>query len=174
MEDNLFEKDFIEKGDWTDEQKEFISKLFADIELALKDRFPAVSKDMRIRYEFPEEGIGVKITAECSDMEDIYLGELDCRQHLDSFREYPKESLRMLASMLNNHIVSVYERVITKALSVQLGNLIQQSEKYGCTNETLLVDKSKKIIQSTSIPENVVLMHPSTFQATKKGLKESQ
>ncbi len=173
MGDNLFEKEFIEKGDWTDEQKEFISKFFTDIDLALKDRFPAVSKDMKIRYEFPKEGIGVKIIAECSVMEDIYLGELDCRQHLDSFREYPKESLRMLASMLNNHIVSVYERVITKVLSVQLGNLIQQSEKYSYTNETLLVDKSKKIIQSTSIPENVILMHPSTFQATKKGLEES-
>lgn len=174
MGDNLFENDFVETGNWTDEQKEFISKFFVDIETALKNRFPAISKSMKLNYEFPKEGIGIKITAECSIMDDIYLGELDCRQHLDSFREYPAESKRMLATMLNNHIVSVYEKVIMKALSDQLGNLTQQSEINGCSDAKLLNTEGKKILQSASIPEDVILMHPNTFQATKKGLKESQ
>lgn len=173
MEGDLFERDFIEKGDWTDEQKKFISNFFVDIDIALKDRFPAISKSMKISYKFPKEGIGIKITAECSVADDIYLGELDCRQHLDSFRDYPKDSTRMLATMLNNHIVSVYERVITKALSDQFSNLIQQTEKFGCS-ENLLINKGQKIIQSSSIPENIILMHPITFQATKRCLEESQ
>ncbi|PIO06935.1 hypothetical protein COT47_02170 [Candidatus Woesearchaeota archaeon CG08_land_8_20_14_0_20_43_7] len=172
MGNNSFEKEFIETGNWTDEQKDFINKLFSDIELALKDRFPAISQDMRINYELPKEGIGIKITSECSVRDEIFLGELDCRQHLDSFREYPKESMRMLATMLNNHVVSVYERVIMKSLSNQFSNLIQQSEVYGSSNENLLIAKEKKILQSTSIPEEVILMHPNTFQASKKGLKE--
>jgi hypothetical protein len=174
MGNNSFEKEFIETGNWTDEQKDFISKFFVDIELALRDRFPAVSEYMRIRYEFPKDGIGIKITAECSVDDDIYLGELDCRQHLDSFKEYPKESMRMLATMLNNHIVSIYERVLMKELSVQLSNLIQQSEVYGNSNENVLHVKGKKVLQSTSIPENVILMHPNTFQASRKALMEEQ
>lgn len=172
MGENLFEKEFVEKGKWADEQKEFISKFFVDMETALKDRFPTISQDMKINFEFPKEGIGLKIIAGFSVVDNIYLGELDCRQHLDSFRDYPEESKRMLANMLNNHIVSVYERVIMKVLSDQFSNLIQQSEIYGCSNENLLIAKDKKILQSVSIPEDIILMHPNTFQASKKGLKE--
>ncbi len=174
MGDSSFEKEFIENGNWTDEQKDFIGKLFVDIEIALKDRFPAISQYMRIQYEFPEDGIGIKITAKCSVEDEIYLGELDCRQHLDSFKEYPKDSMQMLATMLNNHVVSVYERVLMKELSVQLSNLIQQSEIYGNSNENLLRVKGKKILQSTSVPEDVILMHPNTFQASRKALMEEQ
>jgi hypothetical protein len=173
MSENELDKEFIEPGQWNDDQKEFIKNILLEIDAALRNRFPSISQNMKIEHIFPKEGIATKIKVNYFISEDIHLGELDCRQHLNAFRDYPEESRTMLASMINNHTVSIYERVITKALSEQLNNLIHQNEKYAYLDDGKIIIKSKKIIQSLSIPEDVILMHPNTFQAAK-GLMESQ
>jgi hypothetical protein len=163
-----FEKDMIEPGKWTEEQKELINNLFQEIEKALKERFPYVSDNIKLQCRLCNEGIAVKIIASYSVEKDIYLGELDSRHQLEAFSKYPEESKSLLTNMLNNHAVTVYEKVIMQALSEQLANLIQQTEMYQHKDDGSLIANGKRIIQSVSIPEDVVIMHPDTFDKLKQ------
>jgi hypothetical protein len=163
-----FDTGMIEKGQWTKQQKETIKQIITEIESVLKKRFPYVADNMRLNYHLPEEGIGIKFIAEYSVKENIDFGGLDCRHHMDLFREEPEASENLLKAMINNHVVFVYEQVIMRALGEHLSNLVAQTKKFGIKDNGQWFKNRKTIIASASIPEGFVLMHPNTMKDIKK------
>ncbi len=173
MNDEIkFNQEMLEQGQWTEEQKAFIKSTMEKIESALKEKHSEVADNLKLECHVPEEGVGAKIVASYAITDDIYLGEHASSKHLlEVFRDEPKGSKNLIKSLLNNHSILVYEKVIVRALGEQLNNLLKQNEQFVVKDEGTLTKNERVIIPSAFIPEGKILVHPNTLEKLKQDIK---
>lgn len=170
METNKdFDKDAVIKGRWTDRQKEIITSLMSEVNSVLKQRFPSYAESIELGYHLPENKIGAKFTAVLRLELEKYLGELQSFHLLEKLKDHPDATEELLKVLFNNHAVMLYEQVIHRTLSKSLQYLVKRATDEKVDQPGDWIDKGIRIIPTSDLPADVVLMNTDTFEKLKKG-----
>lgn len=163
----LFDEEFVIEGQWTDRQKEVMDSLMKEIKKVLKERFPDFSKDIVLDYHLIEDKMGIKFTTKLSKYFEKYFGELQCLHLLEEFKRDPDATENLLKNLFNNHAVMLYEETIHMMLNKSLKYLVKRAKDESVEQPGDWIDQGMKIIPTSSIPQDVVLMNTDAFEKLK-------
>jgi len=166
-----FDKGMIIEGNWTEDQKEVIKELVKQVGVVLKKRFPSLADHIKLKDHMPDQGVGLKITADLNFNEEMHLGELQNLHLLETIRDRPEETKKILRAISNDVAVLTYYNLLHKVIEQTLGYVTKRAEEEGLQDKGRFFVKNKKVIPLPFIPEDVVLMHPNTIKNLKRDIR---